>query len=88
MLGFTNDVLRHEQLVTDSEKLTLSTAEAAKILGISTSAVRRAVKANRLPYVRLARKILILREPLFEILRTGEAGDLARSAAPHKEPTM
>jgi len=74
--------------VTDSERLTLSTAEAAKILGISASTVRRAAKAGRLAYVRPARKILILREPLFEILRKGEAGDLARSAATKGEPTV
>ena len=45
-------------------KPVLSLSEAAKYLGIGTTTLRRYIKANAIPYRRVARRVLISREAL------------------------
>jgi len=48
----------------NSERLTVSVREAARMLGLSKNSVLAAVKRGELPAIRVGRRILIARLPL------------------------
>lgn len=48
--------------------LTMSVAEAAKLLGVGEAAIRAAVRRGELPGVRVGKLIRIMRAPLLEKL--------------------
>lgn len=51
------------------DRKTITVAEAAKLLGVHHRTVRKHVKDGQLPALQLGRKILILLEPLEQMLR-------------------
>jgi excisionase family DNA binding protein len=53
------------------ERLAVSVAEAAQMLGCHPDTVRRAINANRIRAVRIGRKILIQKAELERILKEG-----------------
>jgi len=57
------------------ERLTLSVAEAAKILGISRNTAYELVKQKQIPYIRFGKRILIPRKRLEQILEGKEVSD-------------
>lgn len=64
-----------------SERLVLSVAEAAEMLGISRTLAYELVARHELPALRLGGRIVILRRPL-ERLLDGQAPAAEPSAAP------
>lgn len=64
-----------------NDKLTLTTDEAADLLGISRSAAYNAVATGEIPSVRIGRRILIPRARLIEMLNHTDAGNGIRSEA-------
>ena len=50
------------------ERLTLSVAEAAKVLGISRNTAYELVRQEQIPYIRFGKRILIPRKRLVAIL--------------------
>jgi excisionase family DNA binding protein len=55
------DVMNHDDPVTP---LAYTVPQAAKVLGLSAISVYNLVKADKIPYLRISRKILIPVEPL------------------------
>lgn len=51
-----------------TDRLTLTVAEAASMLGVSTDAIYDAVKRGELAAVRVGRRLCIARQPLLEAL--------------------
>lgn len=54
------------------ERLTLSVAEAAKVLGISRNTAYELVRQEQIPYIRFGKRILIPRKRLVAMLEGGE----------------
>jgi excisionase family DNA binding protein len=53
---------------TDSERVTLTVDEAARMLGISRNSAFRAVQRGDLPAIRIGRRLLVSRERLLALL--------------------
>jgi excisionase family DNA binding protein len=56
------------EMTTDSECMTLTVEEAARILGISRNSAFRAVQRGQLPSMRIGRRILVPRVLLTEMI--------------------
>ena len=54
------------------ERLTLSVAEAAKLLGISRNTAYELVKQEQIPHIRFGKRILIPRKRLVAMLEDDE----------------
>ena len=54
------------------ERLTLSVAEAARVLGISRNTAYELVRQDQIPYIRFGKRILIPRKRLIAMLEGDE----------------
>ena len=52
----------------DDERLTFTVDEAAKLLGVSRNSLYEAVRADKLPTIRLGRRIMIPKHGLLEFM--------------------
>jgi excisionase family DNA binding protein len=57
-------------MTTDSECMTVTVDEAARLLGISRNSAFRAVRCGQLPSIRIGRRILVPRDRLAELITT------------------
>jgi excisionase family DNA binding protein len=57
-------------MTTDSECMTVTVEEAARLLGISRNSAFRAVQRGQLPSIRIGRRILVPRARLAELITT------------------
>ncbi len=57
--------------VEDSRPLTLSVAEAARLLGIGRNSAYEAVRRGEIPSIRIGRRVLIPRTALMVLLECG-----------------
>jgi excisionase family DNA binding protein len=60
------------------ERATLSIAEAAKRLGLTESATRKAAASGQLQTIRFGRRWLVLKAPLDALLASGAAAEVQR----------
>ena len=61
----------------DNEKLTLTVAEAAKLLGISRGTAYECVRTGEIPSVNFGRRVLVPRRRLEALLNDDSAEDFA-----------
>lgn len=67
----------HGMNIEDSDRLTLSVAEAGKLLGLSRSLMYEAIRTGQIPSIRIGRRILIPIAPLERLLE--EPGSLSKT---------
>lgn len=53
------------------ERLTVTRAEAAKLMGVSITTIKRWIKAKSIPFVRVGRRTLIKKRELDALLENG-----------------
>ena len=63
----------------DSEKLTLTVSETARLLGISRGLAYEMVRTGELPSVRFGKRVLIPRRALEKLLEQGQVAALVQS---------
>lgn len=56
-----------------SERRTLTVAEVAETLGVSTDTVYSEIRTGRIPAVRFGRRLLVARETIDRLLQVGES---------------
>lgn len=57
------------------DRATMTVQEAADLLGIGRSTAYDAINRGELPHIRIGRRVLVLRQPLLEMLRFTEEQD-------------
>lgn len=62
------------------ERMTWTAAEVAQVIGISKNAVYDAVERNRIPHVRLGRRVLFPKQPVLDWLNKVETGGTSPSS--------
>lgn len=63
----------------ETEKLTLTVDETAKILGIGRQLAYNRVKTGEIPVIKIGRRLLVPRRALEKLLEQGQAVTLAHS---------
>jgi len=63
----------------DSEKLTLTVSETARLLGISRGLAYEMVRTGEIPSVRFGKRVLIPRRALEKLLEQGQVAALVQS---------
>jgi excisionase family DNA binding protein len=75
----------------EDDRATLTVEEAALLIGIGRSTAYDAINRGELPHVRIGRRVLVLRQPLLEMLCATETRNPAdppnHDASPNESKT-